>query len=147
MPATAALTLSQDELAAWLRLALTPGVGGATPAGALRQPRAIFTHSTAALQACVNANQAAQLQLPPPDWAQALATTWAWLQDPRCHLRPRPDHAGRPTLPPALLQTADPPLMLYTLGPAVWLQRPITRCWTAAARSHRRLAQSHGPRR
>ena len=35
MPATAALTLSQDELAAWLRLALTPGVGN----GAARRRR------------------------------------------------------------------------------------------------------------
>lgn len=127
MPAASdTLTLSQDELAAWLRLALTPGVGNGAARRLLAQfgsPEAIFTHSTAALQACVNANQAAQLQLLPPDWNQALATTWAWLQDPGATCGRALIPLGDPRYPPTLLQTADPPLMLYTLGPAAWLQQ------------------------
>lgn len=121
------LTLSQDELAAWLRLALTPGVGNGAARRLLARfgsPEAVFAQSTTALQACVNANQAAQLHLLPPDWNAALATTWAWLQDDSADCGRTLLTLGDPRYPPALLQTEDPPPMLYVLGPAAWLQQP-----------------------
>lgn len=126
MPSTP--SLSQDELAAWLRLALTPGVGNGAARRLLARfgsPEAVFTQGTTALQACVNANQAAQLQLLPPDWNAALATTWAWLQDDRADCGRALVTLGDARYPPELLQTEDPPLMLYALGPAAWLQQPV----------------------
>lgn len=124
--------LPQDELAAWLRLALTPGVGNGAARRLLARfghPGAIFTQSTAALQTCVHASQAAQLHLHPPGWDTALDTAWTWLQNAGAAQGVGCGRAlitlGDPRYPPALLQMEDPPLMLYALGPAAWLAQPV----------------------
>jgi len=114
--------MDREELAAWLRLTVTPGVGN----GAARRllacfgmPQAIFAQSAAALQQCVSDAQARALCAVPPTWQALLEKTERWLSgaDPQ-----RPAHAivtlGDSRYPQTLLETPDPPLLLYLTGPA-----------------------------
>lgn len=117
--------MNRDELAGWLRLTLTPGVGN----GAARRlltafglPPAIFEQPAHALERCVTMAQAQALRAIPEGWAVLVETTWAWL----CGAGPDgPARAiltlGDPAYPQALLDTEDPPLLLYALGPAAVL--------------------------
>jgi DNA processing protein len=122
--------MERDELAGWLRLTLTPGVGN----GAARRllaafglPPAIFQQSEGTLAQCVTSAQAQALCQVPTGLAQQLETTWAWLQDQA------PESAVRVFLtlgdgryPQALLETEDPPLVLYGIGPpALWAANPF----------------------
>lgn len=116
--------MARDELAAWLRLLLTPGVGNETARqllAAFGQPEAVFTQSLAALQA-VSGNRIAQALLTPPE---ALSSTVDRLQ---AWLAETPDHhvltLGDPHYPAELLQTQDPPLLLYVLGQLEALRHP-----------------------
>lgn len=124
--------MDRDELAAWLRLSLTPGVGNLSARrllAAFGLPANIFNQSAQALQTCCSAAQAKALQAVPSGWAPLLDTTWAWLQAvdqpdaPARAIAP----LGDPLYPPALLQTEDPPLMLYIMGPARFLQPSVLR--------------------
>lgn len=127
MPQHAPLpTWNSDELAAWLRLALTDGVGNATARRLLMQygaPQEIFQTSAAALQSCASAAQAEQLTQVPPQLAAQLETTWQWLENPPPGLGHALITLGDPRYPESLLHTEDPPLMLYAIGPAAWLAR------------------------
>lgn len=124
--AAATLDWERPDLEAWLRLSLTPGVGNAAARRLLTQfgsAPAIFQASLAELQSSVSLAQAAQLRHIPEGFASAAETTWQWL-----HQRtPEFGHAlmtlGDPRYPESLLHIADPPLMLYALGPESWLQR------------------------
>jgi DNA processing protein len=105
-----------DELAAWLRLLLTPGVGRDTARrllAALGPPPAVFAAPAAALRSLGGDALAAALAEPPGDWAAQCAATAAWLaaDATRCVLT-----LADAQYPPALLQTADPPLLLYAQG-------------------------------
>ncbi len=118
--------LDPQELDAWLRLALTPGVGNATARrllSAFGLPANIFAQGRPALQPYVTPAQAAALLREPEGFAEALARTRQWLQ------APAPGEAvrallvlGDPRYPQLLLETEDPPLMLYVLGAARFLQ-------------------------
>ena len=111
------MALERDELAGWLRLALTPGVGDLTARKLLTAyglPPRIFEVSTDDLRDCVSFKQAAALQQEPAELAALLDTTWQWLQaDP---VSRRVLTLGDPHYPPSLLEMEDPPLMLYGLG-------------------------------
>ena len=122
--------MERDELAGWLRLTLTPGVGNGTARrllAAFGLPPAIFQQSEGTLAQCVTSAQAQALRQVPPGLAQQLETTWAWLQSAA------PEGAARVFLtlgdgryPQALLETEDPPLVLYGIGPAaVWAADPF----------------------
>ncbi|HEY0201471.1 MAG TPA: DNA-protecting protein DprA, partial [Burkholderiaceae bacterium] len=110
--------MDYDELAAWLRLVLTPGVGndGARRLLAgLGLPQAIFSQSANALRSFVSAAQAQALAEQPPGLADLLARTWQWLQEGAAQAE---GHAmrhivtlGDPCYPAVLLDTPDPPLM------------------------------------
>jgi DNA processing protein len=117
--------MERDELAAWLRLAQTPGVGRAGARrllAAFGLPQQLFTQPNDALAAVVGAAQARALQAEPPDWAAQVERTWAWLQEAPAGTVRRVLTLADPDFPPALLQTEDPPLMLYASGmvPAGW---------------------------
>ena len=112
--------MEREELAAWLRLTLTPGIGN----GAARKlmsafglPHAVFEQPGSALTQVVNSTQAQALRNEPPELAALLATTWAWLQqdDPQ-GIRHQLVVLGDNRFPQALLSLDDPPLMLYLLG-------------------------------
>ena len=128
--------MEREELSAWLRLTLTPGVGN----GAARKllaafglPTAIFAQSASALTQVVGPNLAASLRTEPPGLALQLETTWRWLNG----AAEQGEGAGASSgsgksdatsghrhilvlgdagYPESLLNIADPPLMLYLLG-------------------------------
>lgn len=120
----AASSLSPDELAAWLRLLETPGLGRE----AVRRLLAVFGSPQAACAAPpearrhVLAPQVAQaLEQLPPQVPALVERTLAWLQaDARHHVVT----LGDPAYPPLLLATADPPVLLYAMGDPAWLQAP-----------------------
>ncbi len=115
---------SADELAAWLRLLETPGVGRGTARrllAACGSPEAVLSASQAVLRELVGPQLAKALATPPPDFTDRLQAACDWLAG-------GPDRQllalGDPAYPPALLQTADPPLLLYLQGDARWLAQP-----------------------
>lgn len=115
-------TIEFDELAAWLRLQLTDGVGNTTARkllSAFGLPGQLFDQSASALREVASAAQTNALLEEPSGFADALRTTWAWLQaDPE---RRRVLPLGDPAYPAALLNMEDPPFLLYGMGhPGVW---------------------------
>lgn len=124
--------MQRDELASWLRLTLTPGVGPATARLLLARfglPAGLFGQSREALRQVVTAAQAEALLAEPDSLAAQLSRTWAWLhgESDTEPARDRVDAAdGAPAraivtladadYPAALLETADPPVLLYLTG-------------------------------
>ena len=114
--------MDHDELGAWLRLTLTAGVGNSTARRLLAQfglPERIFEQSGNALASCVTAAQTRALSEVPATWKTLLDTTLQWIAaaDRNGPARTIITLAD-PRYPPALLQTEDPPLLLYVMGPA-----------------------------
>lgn len=111
--------MQRDELAGWLRLTLTPGVG---PDAARRLlaafglPEAVFAQRADALRQVVSAAHAEALAAPPPDFDAQLATTLAWLNGASVR---RIWGLADADYPAALLRTEDPPLLLYAVGSGV----------------------------
>jgi len=112
--------LERDELAAWLRLSLTPGVGNDSARRLLASfglPQALFGQSAAALRQVVSEAQARALLSEPPALAAQLDATWQWLQgEPAPGTQRRVLALGDADYPASLLAIEDPPLMLYLLG-------------------------------
>ena len=74
--------MEREELASWLRLSLTPGIGKATAPtllAAFGLPAAVFTQSHEALLQVVGSAQARALQRLPGTLAPLLHRTIAWL--------------------------------------------------------------------
>ena len=111
--------MDRDELSAWLRLVTTPGLGRDAMRRllvAFGSPQAIFLSPPNALQDHVGAKKAlAGLAKAPDDFETVLDLTQRWLAQaasaPRYVLS-----LGDPHYPSDLLQTADPPLLLYAQG-------------------------------
>ena len=116
--------IDADELDAWLRLAHRPGLGR----DAMRRLLAAFGSAQAvadagptALRAVVDAGVATAMTLAPEGHDARLALTRAWLAaEPTRSVMTLGD-AGYPA---ALLQTPDPPLILYLQGRAELLAMP-----------------------
>lgn len=109
--------MERDELAAWLRLQLTPGVGNESARrllAAFGLPHQVFAQSSAALGQVVSATQRAALQNQPPQWPSLVDTTWDWLQADPSSRRVLP--LGDACYPASLLNMEDPPLLLYAMG-------------------------------
>ncbi|WP_295954499.1 DNA-processing protein DprA [Rhodoferax sp.] len=110
--------MDRDELAGWLRLLLTPGVGNASARrllAAFGLPQAVFMQSIASLREVVTPAQAQALQQTPPELDAQLEATAQWLAAtgaaPRSLIT-----LGDAHYPAALLAMEDPPLLLYALG-------------------------------
>jgi DNA processing protein len=119
--------LPADELGAWLRLAHSPGLSR----GAARRLLAAFDSPQAAIAAGAGAwrqvagLEAAQaLQQPLIDPVALMADTQAWLASASASAPRRVIPLGDPDYPAALLETADPPLLLYAQGRRDRLTRP-----------------------
>ncbi len=118
--------MDRDELQAWLRLTLARGVGNGAARRLLSRfglPQAIFEQPEQALLECVTPPQAKALRTTPSNLAALLETTSQWLQgatEPGAAARALIT-LGDPGYPQALLDTEDPPLLLYLMGPAAWL--------------------------
>jgi DNA processing protein len=108
--------MDPEELQAWLRLTLTPGVGNATARKLLTafgSAQAVFEQPGSALVQLGSDKLASILRSEPPGLAAQLQTTLEWLQagDDRHIAVP-----GDAAYPAPLLDIEDPPLMLYMLG-------------------------------
>lgn len=107
-----------DELAAWLRLLETPDVGRATARrllAAFGSPQAVLRAGIAARTAVAGGAAAKALAEPAAGHAALLKDTLTWLGadgGPPRHIVT----LGDPDYPAMLLETADPPLLLYAAG-------------------------------
>jgi DNA processing protein len=112
------MTHTPQELGAWLRLSLTPGVGPESARrllAAFGEPQAIFAQTETALSQVVSAHQALALGSEPDGCAALTQETLGWLQAHAplgcCVLT-----LGDSDYPAPLLDIPDPPLMLYAMG-------------------------------
>ena len=115
-----ASSIERDELAAWLRLALSPGVGNTSARrllAAFGSPQSVFSQSIQSLGHIVSAAQAEALQTEPDDWAAQLDATWRWLgAGDESGAARHVAVLGDALYPAPLLASEDPPLMLFMLG-------------------------------
>ena len=110
-----------EDLAAWLKLSLTPGLGSEGLRRLLADfggPEPILAASRAALARHVGDSVAAAIKQAGTD--AALAAVAAWLEDPANHVVTLADAA----YPGQLLQIPDPPLLLYVKGRVELLSHP-----------------------
>ncbi len=117
----AADTDESAELAAWLRLLLSPGIGRDTARrllAAFGSPQAVFAAAPAARDALLSPAQAAALAAPPPDFDARWQATADWLAGDGAR---RIVTLGDALYPAPLLETADPPLQLFLHGRAALL--------------------------
>ena len=108
--------MDKQELNAWLRLTLAPGIGNQTARrllAAFGSAQAVFEQSTQALRQLGSEKLASSVQTEPEGLPGQLQTTLDWLAagDDR-----RVVTLGDVGYPAALLDIEDPPLMLYMLG-------------------------------
>lgn len=113
--------MDRDELGAWLRLATTKGVGNQAARkllAAFGLPEGIFAQSEAVLDQWVTPRQAQALSTPPAEWPELLETTWQWLNatDTPAGVTRDIITLGDQRFPQKMLDTEDPPLMLYVMG-------------------------------
>ena len=118
--------IERDELAAWLRLLETPQVGRESARkllAAFGSPQAVIDASTRARQEVAGSGPAVALASPPDTLDALIAATTDWLAadatDERSIIT-----LGDALYPPALLETADPPLLIYAQGRAELLAQP-----------------------
>lgn len=115
--------MNRHARAAWLRLALTPGVGNDTARrllAAFGLPQTLWEQSTSAWETVVGARVARNMQRVPDALPSALDRLEEWLAAGDHHLLT----LGDDRYPAPLLQTADPPLMLYVQGQLEALNHP-----------------------
>lgn len=110
-----------EELTAWIRLTLTPGLTSERVRrllSAFGGPQAALSASATALSPHLPPSVAAELKRGIAD--EAIDAVAAWLQEPGNHLVTLADQH----YPPQLLQVPDPPPLLYVKGNADLLRRP-----------------------
>src|SRR4029077_9640337 len=112
---------SDPELAGWLQLSLTPGLGASTLRGLLRKfglPREVLARKPAELAAFVAPESLEAMESPRVRAAVTRALDWAGADE---HFVIT---LADESYPRALLEIADPPAVLYAHGRADLLQRP-----------------------
>jgi DNA processing protein len=118
------LTLPSEELRAWIRLSLEPGLGPAQARmllAAIGLPQQVYELSAGSLAKFLPTELARQLARPPEEEVQtAITRTLAWLEQAGHHMLTLAD----PAYPKALLDIHDPPLLLYVNGNPDYLARP-----------------------
>ncbi len=116
--------LPSDELACWLRLAQTTGVGPETARrllGAFGLPQNIFSAPLPELKKVVSERIAHALAAPPAtEESERILRTIEWSAQPGNRVLTLADA----DYPPALLDIADPPILLYVKGRSDLLSQP-----------------------
>jgi DNA processing protein len=110
-----------EELGAWLRLTLIPGVSGDRQRQLLKafgSPEVIFSASLSALRNIAGINGAERLLA--HDCDRDIEAALAWAAEAGNHLVT----LGDPDYPRALLESDDPPTLLYAKGHLDLLNRP-----------------------
>lgn len=115
---------TSEELQAWLRLSLEPGLGHAQARallGSLGLPTCVYESSSSTLSRHLPQNLVAQMrQAPSPEIQEQIARSLQWAEQEQHHILTLADAH----YPPALLELHDPPLVLYVNGKLDYLQRP-----------------------
>lgn len=117
------MTQDQQEAREWITLSLIPGLGGETYRRLLTAfglPAQILQTSASRLREVVDVNVAARIADGESPYAEKLEMALAWLQQPGNGLLTLADK----DYPPALLEIADPPPLLYVKGDAARLRQP-----------------------
>ena len=112
--------MDRDELGAWLRLAMTPGIGRIGARRLLATfglPQHLFEADPPALEAGAGPAAAQALRAEPQGWREQVDLTWRWLQAESATRRLLT--LADPLYPQSLLQTEDPPLLLFAQGQPV----------------------------
>lgn len=119
--------LERDELAAWLRLVETPSIGRVTARrllAAFGTPQATFESSSRqAWRELLEPAQVAALAEATESLESLTELSWQWLTSGDSQARTIVV-LGDPNYPRLLLETADPPLLLYAIGRADLLNAP-----------------------
>jgi DNA processing protein len=118
--------LSREELAAWLRLGTTPGISRGTARqllAAFGSAERVLAADESTLRSLVGSDVVHVLKRIDPVDEAGLAATTRWLGTATTAARDLVV-LGDPRYPMALLQTADPPLLLFTLGRVELLSTP-----------------------
>jgi DNA processing protein len=117
-------TSTTEELSAWIRLSLEPGLGPAAARrllAAVGLPHDIYALSSGSLGKFLPVDLARQLKREPDDEVQqCIARTLEWAAQPGHHILTLAD----PAYPRLLLDIHDPPLLLYVNGSPQLLSRP-----------------------
>lgn len=115
-----------DELGAWLRLLLVPGLGPA-PArrllAAFGSPQAVFAAQPDAVRAVLPRFAPDALQAD-TGWQPELERTWAWLQSAQAEAPRAVLTLADAAYPAPLLEAVDPPLVLFAEGDLNRWRRP-----------------------
>lgn len=116
--------LDAAEFESWFRLLETPGLGRAPLRrllAAFGDPASVLSAPAAALREIGGPKLAPLLAEEPPEFTARLGAARAWLEG-----GPGRDVVtlGDPRYPPLLLQTADPPLLMYAHGDVAMLSKP-----------------------
>jgi DNA processing protein len=109
------------ELRDWLRLSLISGIGGETQRKLLKafgSAEAVFAASASAWRGVIGPALAQRLQH--DDVSEPIETALAWAAEPGNHIVT----LGDADYPQALLDSADPPTLLYVKGCIELLNRP-----------------------
>jgi DNA processing protein len=113
--------LSRDELAAWLRLATTPGLARTVSRrllAAFGSAEHVLAAGDATLLSVAGPEAVRALRRPDPLDAAPLDATLRWLDGTTPQVPRDVVALGDARYPALLLETADPPLLLFTLGRA-----------------------------
>jgi DNA processing protein len=112
----------EDELRAWLRLAMSVGrATGRRLLAALGTPQQVFDSPPSLLRDLVTPAQAQTLSAPPAELEACVLKTLNWLDG---GVDRHVVTLGDALYPTTLLNTADPPLLLHLRGRHELLQRP-----------------------
>ena len=109
----------KEGLAAWLRLTLTPGIGGETQRkllAAFGLPEAIFAAGHPAVRGVVGSKADLLFNFDP---AEIVDRSMDWAEQPGQHILTLADSS----YPQALLEIPDPPSLLYVRGNPALLQK------------------------
>jgi DNA processing protein len=117
--------MNREELAGWLRLALTYDINNAAARrllGAFGLPSTIFAQSRAALESVVGPAGAMAIHEEPAGFTEKLEETWQWLTAADANAPRTVLTLADARYPAGALQLADPPLLLYAVGhvPTPW---------------------------
>ncbi len=122
--------MASDELAAWLKLLSTPGLGRGYARrllAAFALPHAVLRQSAEALSAVVGPKLARAVAQHSASQASAsiVERHEAWLASSDARAPRHVVAMGDPAFPSELLETADPPLLLFVEGQIALLRHPV----------------------